>query len=138
MAKTDNFKSQHKEIAEAVSGIERLLNPGALAQNAAEVTKLLILLSGKIAFHLGMEDKYLYPALQNSNDSNLKTLADEYIRDMGTLAKTFKDYVSAWSLPRSIQEKPEEFVKQTKTVFTALRQRIDREETKLYPLADKL
>lgn len=138
MAKTDNFRIHHKEISAVMADIEKILDPSAMTVNASEAVKLLVVLSGKISFHLGMEDKHLYPSLQNSKDEKLKTLADEYIKDMGTLAGAFKDYSSAWLAPQKIQANPDGFITQTKAVFQALRKRIEREETTLYPLADQL
>lgn len=138
MARTDNFRAQHKEIAAAVSDVEKLLDPAAAGQKAAEISKLLVVLSGKITFHLGMEDKYLYPLLQGSNAPNLKAMADEYIKDMGSLAGAFKDYMASWSFSKRIEENSPEFITQTKAVFAALKKRIEREESDLYPLADKL
>lgn len=138
MARTDSFKQQHKELLELVKQITHRLDPATLPQNAAEVRSTLSALAGKLVVHLSMEDKNLYPVMINSNDENAKKTAQSYMDEMGTLAASFKEYTQKWPSPQAIQNDPAGFCTETKAVFQAIGQRIGREESTLYPLADKI
>lgn len=138
MARTDSFKTQHREMQEIVTQITARLNPSILPDHADEVRKLLSTLSGKLSVHLAMEDKSLYPTMLNSGNEEAKQTAENFMTEMGSLAATFKEYVQKWPSAATIKENTAEFCTQTKAIFAALSARIDREEHSLYPLADKL
>jgi hypothetical protein len=83
-----------------------------------------------------MEDKVLYPELLKSLLPKVKSMAQRYIDEMGSLSKAFMDYVSGCPTIDSIASDPAKFSNQTKQVFGALDSRIRRENTELYPLLD--
>ena len=138
MAKTDSFRVQHKEIAEIVTSIEEKLSPAAVESEAGEIRTLLSALTGKLLVHLTMEDKSLYPSITGSTDDETKKVADEFMAEVGALADAFRDYVGAWPTASSIEGDVAGFITQTQAVFGALKDRIQREETVLYPLVDAL
>ncbi len=138
MARTDSFKEQHKEMLELVKQINSGLDPAKLAQDASQVRSTLSALAGKLLVHLSIEDKNLYPVMINSSDENAKKTAQSFMDEMGTLAGIFKDYTNKWPSPQAIQANPAGFCEETKAVFTAIGQRIGKEEATLYPMADKI
>lgn len=138
MARTDNFRQQHRELAAIVKNIEVKLNPATLPADADEVRKLLSTLAGKLSVHLAMEDKNLYPAMIQSNHAEAKQSAEKFMAEMGTLAGVFKDYTKKWPAPEAIKADPNGFCEQTRTVFKAMDECIQREESILYNLADKI
>ncbi|MEZ5690947.1 MAG: hemerythrin domain-containing protein [Rickettsiales bacterium] len=138
MARTDSFKEQHKDMLELVKQITQKLDPSTLADNAVEVRSILSALAGKLLIHLTMEDKNLYPVMLESNNDEAKKTAQSFMDEMGTLAATFKAYTQKWPSPKEIQDNPSGFCDETKALFQAMGQRIGKEESTLYPLADKI
>ena len=67
----------------------------------------------------------------------MQATAKRYVDEMGSLVGVFKAYVAAWPSADVIKAQPAEFVRQTKDVFAALGNRISRENTELYALADR-
>lgn len=138
MARTDNFKKHHVEILTIARNVKRLLTAAEPVVHAAEVRRLLSQLSGKLSFHLAMEDKSLYPFLSTHADARIKNLSKRYSDEMGSLAATFRNYLDKWSNPALISTDMPLFIGETKTIFNALVRRIQREDTELYPIVDKL
>ena len=132
MGFTDKFRVQHDEILALTREISGKLKPDA---DASLIRKLLSNLAGKVNFHLAMEDKALYPRLQQQSDANARALATKFMTDMGGLASVFMAYNNKWQVS-AIKSDPEGFAHETRKVFGALAHRIQRENTELYPLAD--
>jgi iron-sulfur cluster repair protein YtfE (RIC family) len=137
MAYTQNFRKQHGELLNVAKSMAKLLDAEQLKKDAVEVRHLLSVLHGKLSVHLVMEDKSLYPRLLNHHDSRIRATTQHFIDEMGTLASVFKGYVGKWSTPSAIQADPATFIAETKAVFDALGNRIDRENNELYVLADQ-
>lgn len=132
----DTFKQQHAELVDTVQQLDKLLQSGTLASNAAEARSLLAQLSGKLKVHLSMEDKNMYPKLQESADPNVKGKAQKFIDEMGGIAQAFTDYTGRWPNAIAIQQNPDGFIQETKGIFAVLADRIHKEESELYPLVN--
>ena len=133
MSFTDKFRAQHDEILALATEITGQLKgkPDAVA-----VRKMLSNLAGKVNFHLAMEDKALYPRLLQHQDAKSTALAGKFMKEMGGLAQVFVAYNNKWQVT-AIKADPSGFSDETRKVFGALAHRISRENTDLYPLADK-
>ncbi len=138
MARTDNFKNQHVQILTIARDIKALLTSPDAAKHTVEVRQLLSQLSGKLSFHLAMEDKSLYPFMSSHADAHVKALSKQYSDEMGSLGQTFKAYLGKWSNAMLIDADLPGFVGETRDVINALVRRIQREDTELYPMVDKL
>jgi hypothetical protein len=134
MAYTDNFKRQHQELLGIVGEITGKLKsePG----DAKGLRMLLSALAGKLTVHLAMEDKALYPRLAQVNVDNSRSVASAFQQEMGGLAGAFAEYNQKWQ-QSAIQADPGGFARATQELFGALGRRIARENTELYPLADR-
>ncbi|HEX7889277.1 MAG TPA: hemerythrin domain-containing protein [Ramlibacter sp.] len=132
MGFTDKFRVQHDEILGLATEITEQLQGKA---DAGAMRKLLSNLAGKVNFHLAMEDKALYPRLMEQ-DAQASKLAARFQKEMGGLAGVFLDYNTRWPLA-AIKADPAGFASETRKVFGALAHRIERENTQLYPLADR-
>ena len=133
MSFTDKFRNQHEEILAMAGEITDLLKG---KPDVTEVRKLLSNLAGKVNFHLAMEDKALYPRLMQRKGSDTDALAVKFQNEMGGLAQVFANYNSKWQVA-AIRSDLAAFTNETRKVFGALAHRISRENTELYPLADK-
>jgi hemerythrin-like domain-containing protein len=138
MGRTEKFRQQHGEMVQIVKQISGYLTPEKAKPNAAEVSRLLSTLMGKLKVHLAMEDEGLYPSLGKSTDPNVRKLATQYQTEMGNLLPAVGNYAKKWSTPMQIEAAPSDFCKETKGLFEALAKRIERENNELYPMIEKV
>lgn len=131
---TENFVRQHNEILELTREISGLLKSDLTMDDASKIRNMLSMLAGKVSIHLAMEDNGLYPRLKESKDPVIQKTTLEFIREMGDIMEKFKAYNERWQVPRSIYEAPAQYINETKLIFAALQNRIERENTILYPL----
>lgn len=139
MAITDAYRRQHIELADLMQAITTKLDDKALANGGAkEARDLLSKLAGKLLVHLAAEDQALYPRMMASQNAEISTIADHFQKEMGGLKQAFERYYGAWNTVEAIRSDPAGFIDATGKVFEALGKRVDRENTYLYPLADRL
>lgn len=136
MAATDNFRKQHAEFIEIVRRIESMLDPQKLAAAAGEARGLLSTLLGKLSLHLAMEDNALYPRLEKHGDANVREVAKKFMSEMSGVKLTLEGFGRTWT-ESEIRANATAFCAETKRIFAVLSDRIRRENTELYPLADK-
>ena len=136
MARTDNLREQHKDIVKIVTDISGLLSPEKI-KDASEVHKLLLALSGKLKMHLAAEDKVLYPYLLKSKDANVHNVAKQFIDEMGSIGTAFEGYINKWKIKTEIEKNASGFIADTQGLFGVLGARVGKEESVLYPMADK-
>lgn len=83
-----------------------------------------------LMIHLAKEDKVLYPQLLTLPQT--RTVANRFAQEMGDLAKSYQEYTAGWPIER-VEADWAGFGAATRTMMTALRRRILREERDLYP-----
>lgn len=91
-------------------------------------------LARQLMTHLALEDRLLYPTLKRVSD---RALREEFARlesEMGTLAKSFADYMARWNEDRVAREWPI-FRIETQQILRILLERIARED-RLYRAAE--
>ena len=139
MSATAMYRKQHAGLVELVQAIAGKLDESALTNGAAaDASELLINLAGKLVVHLAAEDNALYPKMIESGDSEAASTAKQYRDEMGSLKKAFEGYFGKWNSAKKISSDPATFITETQGVFEALGERVQRENTILYPLADRL
>lgn len=138
MALTDSYRKQHNELLELAGKLVGKLTKDEILKNPEEIINLLAQFASKLNLHLTMEDKALYPKLLTSNNSKTSQTAREYMTEMGGIKQVVEKYISSWSLAKNISSDPQKFIEESKGIVTALKNRIDKENTVLYPLADAL
>ncbi|NLT95990.1 MAG: hemerythrin domain-containing protein [Clostridia bacterium] len=137
MEKTLRFRKQHEEITQLAENLSSFLKPERLRTEAKTARLILAKLAGVLNIHLAAEDNVLYPNLLNSDDEQIKVMAQKYIAEMSALKNSFNEYLKKWPSPLSLQNNPEQFIEETKQIFEILGQRIQRENDELYTLVDK-
>ena len=138
MAKSDRFRQQHEELLNLANILAAELDSNKLTDDASSARSALSKLAGKLILHLGAEDEYLYPALMASSDAETKKTAQEFVDEMGGIATAFVAYKDKWPTATAIQSDVNGFINETKAIYGALAQRINKENTVLYPMMDKL
>lgn len=86
----------------------------------------------KVLLHLAQEDQLLYPRMKRSSNPQVRELATRFENEMGTLADTYRSYATRWP-GVAIEKDWTGFRTETQAVVAALRRRIRREESELYP-----
>ncbi|WP_336969979.1 hemerythrin domain-containing protein [Sphingobium aromaticiconvertens] len=125
------LKWQHDEIGRAAGAlVAAVANPGQHQPIAAlrwELARLLMT-------HLAMEDRLFYPAMQRLPNAEARATATAFQAEMGGLSDAFGTYMRNWTDDRVTAEWPA-FCAETQTLLRTLAQRIERENSELYPLA---
>ncbi|MDH4101053.1 MAG: hemerythrin domain-containing protein [Nitrospirota bacterium] len=133
------FIKQHHEIMTiAQEIIQALHQPSISPDEAGALRSRLVNLSGKVITHLAAEDNVLYPRLFSSNNIEVSRTAKEFAKEMGGIAEVFEGYIGSWTNGKTISERYPEFRSQSLAIFDKLADRIDREENRLYRLANGL
>jgi len=138
MGPTDDLKRQHKTILELVQQIEQCLAPNKLAQDADAVKETLTMLTRMLTTHLATEDSELFPMILTRHNESARRKMRVFIEEISTLAGLFKTYAAKWNSAEQIREKTGEFCEESSVILRFLRDRIQWEETEIYPLADTL
>jgi len=124
----------HKKIISTLEDMGNFLNEKDVSENAEVIFILLAKLTKLITMHLGLEDKYVYPQLLESDDPKINATVNKFKNEMGDLGKVYENFVIKWDLPTKIQENPKEFIDEMNGVIQALTKRIVAEESDLYTL----
>jgi hypothetical protein len=130
----NNYLEQHRAMELEITTIKSLINTNDVQQNAGEIALHISTLAGKIKIHLSMEDQYLYPGLQRSEDERVKNLAADYQKEMGDLAGKFVTYKDKYNTKPKILQNMSSVKQETSQIFLAIEKRIRREENELYKL----
>lgn len=131
----DQMKEAHKSIYNAVGEIENMLDD--IEGNAAQIAKGISRLAGILKIHLSNEDRYLYPTMLKNADATLHKKATEYKTEMGGLSQAFMTFKYRYNTQTRIIQNLNTAVKDIKQIFKKLNERMHKEDSDLYPLAEK-
>lgn len=129
----DLLRDQHARISELADELSRAI----ASRWPVPVSAIRWRLARELIAHLTFEDSCFYPWARVQGDIDLRCCADEYQISMGGLADTFKGYITTWDDAAIASDWPG-FRRDTGLLLETLRRRIHREETVLYPLADRI
>lgn len=139
MARTSNLRRQH-DMAAALAGeigdAIAIAGARASAPQAYRIALLLAKLSGTLRIHFAQEDRSLYPMLMASGRGGVAATARAFFDEMGQIGPQFTAYTERWCSSAAIADGWPAFCNETAALFTALKDRIRRENEELYPLAD--
>lgn len=124
---------QHNEIRDEVNKLKLFISNDVIS-SSYEMAKEICFMAGKLKVHLQSEDKYLYPKLLESNNSELRNLARSYISEMSSLSSEFELYKNKYNTKSKIIGNSTEIINETKKVLGLLEKRLDKEDSELYPL----
>lgn len=133
----DRFQNDHVYILTGIATLRRLARDGIEA-NAEKIAAAVVQMSGKIKLHLAAEDSTLYPTMTNSSNVEAVDAAQRFQAEMGAIAKAYARFASRWNLGGNVAADPEGFRRDANDVLKVLFQRMQRENTELYPLAARV
>lgn len=134
MVNVDTLKRQHEDVVDIVAGITGLIKKDNIEQDAFDIANKISMLAGKLKIHLNTEDEYMYPSLLNSENTDLRSMAKQYIDEMGEIGKVFVAYKESYNTKTKILKDKDGFKKATEDIVKLLTERIEKENSKLYPL----
>lgn len=132
MDEIETYRDEHRRLEAMISDFEWLLalerppEPVSFLRFRHEFGRLL-------TQHLNREDWLIYPRLQASPVPALRIVADRFASGIGAFGASFASHVRHWTSGRIAGEWLS-YRRATAALLNALRQRIDLEETELYPL----
>lgn len=133
MANIDNLERQHGEIKDLFLKIKQDINSNDIKVNLDTLVRNINTLAGKINIHMSSEDKFLYPALVESKDKQLRELAKQYSEEMGHIHLEFNNYKNKFNTRSKILNDIDGFLKESKDTIKLLENRISKEDMYLYP-----
>ena len=133
MANIDNLERQHVEIKDLFLKIKKDINSNDIKVNLDTLVRNINTLAGKLNIHMSSEDKFLYPALVESKDQQLKEIAKQYSEEMGHIHVQFNNYKNKFNTKSKILNDIDEFLKESKEIIKLLENRISKEDMYLYP-----
>ncbi|WP_300381282.1 hemerythrin domain-containing protein [Clostridium sp.] len=133
MIDVTNLERQHDGVKKLFKDIKDNINNIEVKESLDKIVLDINTLAGKLIVHMNSEDKFLYPKLLNSEDTKIKSMAKEYIDEMGDLHNKFREYKGTFNTKNKIIENKDTFIKETTKIITLLENRINKEDKKLYP-----
>jgi len=135
---TKELRHQHVDIVRHIKQLRSVINSNDVAASALDIHALLIELQNMLNEHLNQEDIYLYPELLASNDQETRELVRQLKEGIGDIASMLSNYFPRWDSAGKIRARTGDFVTETLALFEVVYFRIDKENTVIYPLADRL
>lgn len=127
-----NLARQHNELYKLLAEMKSL--GYNIEANADKIALNINLLAGKINIHLQSEDKYLYSLLLNSQHTEVRKIAKDFIAEMGHIAKTFNEFKVKFNTKNKILNNINEFKLEYPKIMNAISTRLNKEDKKLYVL----
>lgn len=135
---TANLRRQHDAAADLVADIRAATAAYSGEVDAFALSLKLAKLVGVLRIHFAQEDRYLYPLVMAAADPQTRATAQAFVSEMGSLGAAFNDFAARWNSSSAIANAFDRFRRESDAVFNALTTRIARENSILYPLADKV
>jgi len=137
MVNTEILRKQHDAALSVACRLIDLVNNYDPSTAAIPILMQLNRLLGILRVHLAQEDVELYPRLMSSNDPKVAQTAAAFVAEMGGLAFKLEGFAWHWSCSASIAGNIDEFREGVHELVLALAVRIERENSELYPLAER-
>ena len=131
----DKYKNQHTAIVTCIQHLKQLTQAG-ITDNAAAIAAQVIKMSSIVKLHLSIEDRFLYPALQEANNPRLAMLGKQYQHDMTHIAEAYGEFARTWNDAGHVAADPEGFRAAANRVLKVLFDRMRREDRDFYPMIE--
>lgn len=133
----DRFKHQHVEILQGIASLRKLAHAG-IQENAHNIARQIVALSNIVKLHLAIEDRILYPALQQASNARLAQMGQAYQDDMKGIANAYIAFSRRWSSAAAVAGQAEQFRTEANSVLKIVHARMQKENTEFYPAIETL
>jgi hypothetical protein len=128
---TTTVRKQHDELIRMASGLAEISGPPGLLRR--DLTRF----STALRAHLRLEARSVYPALLAYDDAAIRDLAAEYQIAMCRLLDLFNAYQATWIVPGAIEGDRIRFARETASMESTVRRRIELENDNLYAAVER-
>lgn len=132
----ESFKHQHVEILSAIAALRKYAHAG-IKEHAGDIAGLIVSMNTVIKVHLAVEDRVLYPALQEGEDKALADMGRHYQEEMKDIASAYIAFSRHWNTPTQVANDPEKFRAEANTVLRRVHERMQKENTEFYPAIER-
>lgn len=115
----ERFKHQHVEILQGIAALRKLAHAG-ITDNAQDIAQEIEALSTVVKVHLAIEDRILYPALQNGSDARLADMGRKYQEDMKGIANAYIAFSRRWASASELTERADDFRNEANSVLKSV------------------
>lgn len=133
---TTELRKQHAEVIEQIGAIRALIELPNINSVCSDLCGRLDVLAATLELHLSLEDREYYPAFLLSHDETIRSCAERFFVEMGHLRRAFGNFREAWRSDRAMQLNFITFGRDAERVFSVIENRIQRENSILFPLWD--
>ena len=138
MSRTANLRRQHDAALELVEKLAADLDgPPPDKMQSYRMGMTLAKLTGLLRIHFAVEDRTLYPRMISSTHAEAADTAAAFQHEMGELGAVYSAFAERWNGATIAAAFPS-FRAEARALFVALGDRIERENSVLYPLADAI
>lgn len=132
----ERFKQQHRDILTKINEL-RVLSRAGTTENATAIAAGVKALGQLVTRHLAIEDRILYPMVQNSADSGLAEMSRRYQEEMGHIATPFIAFTRQYGNAAAVSNDPEGFRAGANTVLRRVYERMQQEDREFYPAIEQ-
>ena len=136
MARTTSLRAQHDAAEAMIDLIFHDIAAYRSDRDAYPLTLKLARLAGILRTHFALEGEILYPTMIESDHREAAVMARVFRSDHDNLANQFERFIDRWGKSDAIAASLRQFEFEAGMLFAALRERMDRENRVLYPLAE--
>lgn len=133
---TTELRKQHAEVIEQIGVIRALIEMPNSISGCSNIGGRLDVLAATLLLHLSLEDREYYPAFLLSHDETIRSCAERFFVEMGHLRRAFGNFREAWRSDRAMHLNFATFGRDAERVFSVIENRIQRENSILFPLWD--
>lgn len=132
MVPVDELRKENDAIKDLSDVLSNLISNQSLRTNTV-FCELLGRFRDKLDEHLKHEARSIYPELLNHDDKSIKQVANDFLSNTHELERILSKYVKRWCHCINT-DNHEEFENETMEIFKLINERIQMEETHLFPI----
>ena len=133
----EKLKEEHKDILAIANKISADMEGATDNETAKALLETIGQLGALLVEHLEIEDDYLYPILAQRPQQEVRETASRLLAEIEDIKKVFLEYVAKWDSPETIVQSHSGFMSESQSLIKALGDRIAKENSELFPLADE-
>jgi len=133
MYSLDELREQNKEISQLCDVLSVLMEQQSLHDNPF-VCELMTRFKEKVWVHLVFEDNTIYAALLHTGDEKTSNIAKAFHDSAKEIKHRFSGFVRHWCSSPGSESEHEMLSKESREIFTLIRNRIAYENEQIFPL----
>jgi len=129
----DELKKQNDDISQLCDVLSVLIENISLHDNSY-VEELMTRFREKVWMHLVFEDNTIYAGLLKSDDEAVRDAAKDFHESAHEIKHLFANFIKHWRHMAVADDEHEPLCKDCREVFKMIRDRIEFENTQIFPL----